>query len=119
MLPEWVHFRNRNVRDGVVALIVVLVAFASFFLGRFSQTETGTRGSAITITQGKGSALQAAVSSVPIDGGVVASKTGTKYHLPWCSGAATIREENKIWFKDAEEARKAGYTPAGNCKGLE
>ncbi|OHA15361.1 MAG: hypothetical protein A3G52_00010 [Candidatus Taylorbacteria bacterium RIFCSPLOWO2_12_FULL_43_20] len=50
---------------------------------------------------------------------LVGSKTSDKYHYPWCSGALRMKEENKIWFKSAEEARAAGYTPAGNCKGLE
>lgn len=48
----------------------------------------------------------------------VASKKGKKYHLPWCSGAARIAEENKIWFSSKKEAEAAGYTPAANCKGI-
>lgn len=48
----------------------------------------------------------------------VASKNSNKYHLPWCSGAARIAEENKIWFASKEEAAAAGYTPAANCKGI-
>ncbi|MBI4086620.1 hypothetical protein HY416_01410 [Candidatus Kaiserbacteria bacterium] len=48
----------------------------------------------------------------------VGSKNGSKYHLPWCSGAARIAEENKIWFSSKEEAEAAGYTPAANCKGI-
>ena len=50
--------------------------------------------------------------------GLVASVNGSKYHLPWCSGATRIKEKNKIWFADEKEARAAGYTPAANCKGL-
>jgi hypothetical protein len=53
-----------------------------------------------------------------IKGNYVASKTGSKYHLPWCSGAQTIKEENKIWFETKEEAESRGYSPAKNCKGL-
>lgn len=49
---------------------------------------------------------------------VVASKKGTKYHLPTCSGAKTISAENKITFPNAKAAEKAGYGPAKNCKGL-
>ncbi len=49
---------------------------------------------------------------------VVASKTGKKYHFPWCSGAKRINEANKITFQSTELARKAGYSPAANCKGL-
>jgi methylphosphotriester-DNA--protein-cysteine methyltransferase len=53
-----------------------------------------------------------------IKGSFVASKSGKAYHLPWCSGAKRIKEENKIWFQTKEEAEKAGYHPAGNCEGL-
>ncbi|HEY0907968.1 MAG TPA: Ada metal-binding domain-containing protein [Candidatus Paceibacterota bacterium] len=49
----------------------------------------------------------------------VASKSGTKYHLPSCSSAKSISEANKVWFATKEEAEKAGYSPAGNCKGLQ
>ncbi|MCA9052050.1 MAG: hypothetical protein KDA89_25100, partial [Planctomycetaceae bacterium] len=53
-----------------------------------------------------------------IGGKYVASRNGSKYHFPWCAGAQAMSETNKIWFDSVEEARKAGYTPAGNCKGL-
>ena len=56
--------------------------------------------------------------SMNAGGQYVASVKGTKYHLPWCAGAKAIKEENKIWFASKEEAEKAGYTPAGNCKGI-
>ncbi len=48
----------------------------------------------------------------------VASKTGTKYHLPSCASAKKISEKNKIWFATKEEAEQAGFSPASNCKGL-
>lgn len=48
----------------------------------------------------------------------VGSKNSSKYHLPWCSGAARIVEENKVWFSSKEEAEQAGYAPAANCKGI-
>lgn len=48
----------------------------------------------------------------------VASKNGAKYHLPTCPGAKRIKEENKIWFDSKQEAEKAGYSPAKNCKGI-
>jgi hypothetical protein len=49
---------------------------------------------------------------------VVASKTGKKYHYPWCAGAKQISEANKITFQTFAEARTAGYGPASNCPGL-
>lgn len=51
-------------------------------------------------------------------GKYVASKNGTKYHLPGCSGAKRIKEENKIWFDSKAEAEQAGYEPAKNCEGI-
>lgn len=48
----------------------------------------------------------------------VASKNGTKYHLLWCPGAKQIKEENKVYFESKDEAERAGYTPAANCKGI-
>ncbi len=51
-------------------------------------------------------------------GGYVASKSGTKYYLPWCGAAKKIKEENKVWFATKADAEKAGYTPASNCPGL-
>jgi cell division septation protein DedD len=51
-------------------------------------------------------------------GEYVASKTGTKYYLPWCGTAKRIKEENKVWFSSKAEAEAAGYEPAKNCKGL-
>ncbi len=63
--------------------------------------------------------VAAAAAPMPPGGLLVASRSGKKYHFPWCPGADTIAEKNKIWFKDEQEARRRGYTPAGNCKGLE
>lgn len=49
---------------------------------------------------------------------VVASKNGNVYHYSWCSGAARIKEENKIWFPTKDDAKRAGLKPATNCPGL-
>ncbi|MFH2105454.1 MAG: Ada metal-binding domain-containing protein [Parcubacteria group bacterium] len=51
-------------------------------------------------------------------GDYVASKNGTKYYLTSCSGANRIKEENKVWFDSADEAKTEGYEPAKNCQGL-
>ncbi len=126
-----------------VAVCIVLVALISFGLGRVSGlqakrepvrvTREGSNNSSPTLPsarmnrsdglqQGKGVGQAAAVgansnASANV-GQVVASKNGTKYHLPTCSGAKQIAEKNKITFASVEEARKAGYTPASNCPGL-
>ncbi len=41
----------------------------------------------------------------------VASKNSKIYHLPDCKYVKRIKEENKIWFKSAKEAKEKGYSP--------
>lgn len=49
-------------------------------------------------------------------GAFVGSAGSDKYHYPTCRYASNILEKNEIWFKDAEEAKAAGYKPCGTCK---
>jgi len=42
-------------------------------------------------------------------GGFVASKTGKKYYAAGSAAAKRIKEENRVEFKTAKEAEKAGY----------
>ncbi len=114
------------------ALLIVVVALAAFSLGRLSVMEKSEE------TQQRAMVSSPAVKAqIEENGeyrteslnanettfdqsasGYVASKSGTKYHLPWCGSAKQIKEENKVWFKTKEEAEKAGYAPASNCKGI-
>jgi methylphosphotriester-DNA--protein-cysteine methyltransferase len=48
----------------------------------------------------------------------VASKSGSIYYLPNCSGVKNIKDENKVWFATEEDAAAAGYGKAANCPGL-
>lgn len=133
-----------NAREVYTALLILVVGFGSFGLGRLSNLDEGK--SPIRIEQTLPTQTASVASVPPLlrgedKGGVfssvkdeglkikdngtlapagqlVASKSGEKYHFPWCSGAQRISEANKIWFDSVEEARKAGYTPASNCKGL-
>jgi len=45
----------------------------------------------------------------------VGSKNSNKYHLPTCRWAKNIKSENKICFKDENEAKARGYLPDSNC----
>jgi len=116
-----------------VTIIIILVAFLSFGMGRLSMTSQEKTPivfsqklpvSSEDVQQNfSQQELQGAVSGSLENnslksGSIVVSKNGTKYHFPWCSGAQRIKEENKIWFSNEQEARKAGYEPAANCKGL-
>ena len=113
-------------------LIIILIAFSSFGLGRLSIIEeskvpisvrNNQNSNLATISEttiGDSSKSVGIVSPqiLPNGGKYVASKNSDKYHAPWCSGAQRIKEENKIWFNTKEEAEQAGYTPASNCKGI-
>ncbi len=126
-----------------MALLLILVAIVSFGLGRQSVKVPNTENSS---TQSAGVVFtespfkQAKTDPASVDnstestgdksstrdfndvkevGKVVASKSGTKYHLLTCPGAKQIKEANKIYFDTVEQAKAAGYSPAANCKGLE
>ena len=127
--------RTLERQDIFTVLLILLVGIASFGLGRLSALDTTRHGNIevleplTTPTNAQNSpetrvmnasALSASVgSTTATQGKFVASKSGTKYHYPWCSGAKRIKDENKVWFDTAEAARAAGYTPAANCPGLE
>lgn len=110
----------------LVASTVVLASLGSFGLGHLSGRAVGEKGEIQILERQVVEATLGTVSSaevpsaVPVASGgqYVASKTGKSYHLPWCSGAKLIKEENKIWFATKEAAEAKGYTPAGNCPGI-
>ncbi len=60
----------------------------------------------------------AETSNAEKSGEVIGSKSGKKYYFPWCGTVKRILPQNQIHFSGVEEARKAGFTPGGNCKGL-
>ncbi len=125
--------------DATLVLLIIVVALGSFFLGRASQgTQLASKQAIPEETSNKASVIQthesegfedkqpASIMTREQPGGeqissqseYVASKSGTKYHLPWCGSAKRIKEENKIWFSSKAEAEAAGYEPASNCKGI-
>lgn len=128
-----------NVEYMLTALIIV-VSCLSFYLGRMSvareniqplsmpasivqyntilENTNATSSKKTTDIGTTTSGTETSLISKEAQGKYVASKKGTKYHLPWCPGAKQIKEENKLWFDSTEEAEKAGYAKATNCKGL-
>jgi len=111
-----IFLNSLNRRDDIfIVLIIILVGFSGFGLGRLSKIEEGSQPVRIENipTNKKDSS-----SNSLLPGQYVASVKGSKYHFPWCPGAQRMKEANKIWFFTEEEAQKAGYTPAKNCKGL-
>lgn len=130
-LKSWIS--NDQVFYG---LLLILVGCGSFALGRLSLSD-GAVDQASGVSFSTAKALPEAqnlllptsansVDKVPYDPesakpalSVVASKSGTKYHLPECAGAKQIKPGNLITFASQAEARQAGYTPAANCPGLQ
>ena len=119
-IKAFLLFREGDIHTLFVALMLILVGTSAFGLGRLSMVtkqspsiEYSSQLASPTVAIGEG-----VIEETTPSGTVVASKKGTKYHFPWCSGARTIAPENKITFDSPEEARVAGYTPAANCKGL-
>lgn len=124
-------------KDIFIALVIILVAFGSFGLGRLSKLEENREPiiiEDIDANNGRKVAINNPKIAAPLDkleapaearlgasaGGkkFVASKNGTKYYLSWCSGVSRISEANKIWFTTKEEAEGRGLTPAANCPGI-
>ena|SRR3989338_5873160 len=115
-----------------VPIVVVLVAIFAFGLGRLSKIEdnkssliieqtgdtsiAGLRNEPNNIVPSTESGGE--VKGLVTTGKYVASKSGTKYHYPWCPGASQIKEANKIYFNTPDAAIAAGYGPAANCPGL-
>lgn len=112
--------------DLILGAIIVSVALIGFGLGRLSKLEERSvpitvekMGAFAGLTSGAGEdGVADALTANKPEGTLVVSKNGTKYHYLWCPGASTIKEENKVYFATKEEAEKAGYGPAANCKGL-
>ncbi|MFA6226959.1 MAG: hypothetical protein WC631_00525 [Candidatus Paceibacterota bacterium] len=126
--------------DLFIVFIIVLVGMASFGLGKLSAIEKKKTPIAVykveeallanalkeTVTEGGegGASADSRAAQIaptptnPSNGLVLASKSGTKYYYPWCSGVDRIKEENKIWFSTMEEAKARGLAPAVGCTGL-
>ena|SRR3989344_6930401 len=97
-------------RDVLILFVLVLAALLCFGFGYRAGLDAERKSGILR----EASPLAAA----SLDEAVIASRGGTKYHLPWCAGVERILESNKIWFSSASAALAAGYTKAENCKGL-
>lgn len=116
--------------EWLLGAILILIGLTAFGLGRLSALHDQRQGLLIHLPDGTTETAAAYLASAPKavtpapaapvaeTGAFVASKSGTKYYLPSCSGATRIKDENKVWFATAAEATAAGYSPAANCPGL-
>lgn len=111
------RFLRKYGDDVFLVTCVVLIALAAFGLGRYSVLRKEASEVQIVYPEGQEVMVHGVLSDTG-EKNFVASVSGTKYHLPHCTGAARIKEENQVWFATAEEATIAGYEPAANCPGL-
>jgi hypothetical protein len=108
---------NRN--DLFIAGIIFFTGLSGFGLGRLSiDLKPNLPLSVVQPTDEQTSETNVSDIVSATDTRVVASRNGTTYYHPWCSGIKRIKEENKIWFTTKETAQKAGLKPAGGCQGL-
>lgn len=101
--------------------MILLVGVASFGLGRLSVLDSDDN-SATVVKSTALQQLEPLESDISTENGVqtpvVASRSGSKYHLFDCPGAKQMKAENRIEFGSVDEARAAGYSPAANCPGI-
>lgn len=114
--------------------LVVLISIGAFALGRYSVLKIPSGGGGVASVAMSYTTQGSTSPTVPLDAlapdkadtaapalpassmEVVASKKGTKYHLPTCPGALQIKSENKIVFPSEQAAKAAGLERAANCK---
>lgn len=99
------------------AILLVLIAVVSFGLGRRSVSVEAPLSQPAGVVFSKPANFQP-IKSDDSENIVVASKSGTKYHLLSCPGVGQIKEENKLFFNSVTEAKAAGYSAAANCPEL-
>ena len=97
---------------GLICLVILASSFA-FGFGRLSALED-----AKPVLSIQEAPQTANVLALAPGGYVVASRSGSVYYLPWCSGAQKIAQGNQVWFSSEAAAQKAGYGPSKSCKGL-
>lgn len=111
-------------KDILVVIIVILVAVASFELGRMSKGSS-IRGLKVEYPENSQNSSETSLSpntveasaiSVNFDKNFFASKRGKKYYSISCSAGKTIKEQNRIYFKTGEEAEAAGFVLSSACK---
>ncbi|MEX0877480.1 MAG: hypothetical protein WDZ40_01290 [Candidatus Spechtbacterales bacterium] len=103
-------------KDLYITLIFSLSLLTVFSLGYFSANLVKLQKPPLVIEKITNDSNYTQENEIMQEGEVVASANSDKYHYLSCPGAKRIKEENKIYFKDAEEALRAGFVLAGNCK---
>jgi hypothetical protein len=113
-----------------IPALIIVVATLAFGLGRVSRVVSEREPIKIENASAASQAVPGPVVSTPLapnplplaptqtigGGEVAASKNGTKYYFPNCSGLKRVKAENLIWFESEAKAQAAGLSLASGCR---
>lgn len=116
---------SSSLKKFFLALVIVLVAFLSFGIGRLSvegkrepvkilSQEVGSKNQEVGNTNQTAAVINTIQGSTLNEGEVYASSKGTKYYYSYCK--STVSDKNKVIFSTAKMAESAGYTLSTTCK---
>ncbi len=98
-------------REYMIIIIMLLVAVASFGLGRMSALERINGEEEVEFIVPELSAIDLSFT----DFNYVASINGTKYYPRGCKAVNRIKGENRTYFKSGSDAEKSGYGYTSSC----
>ena len=108
--------------DIFVILVVILLALASFELGRLSKANSSPgvkinyeTQEANTISSVENISKINKTSSSPSGQKFFASSRGSKYYPSDCPSGQNIKTENRVYFDTTSAAEQAGYTRSSSC----
>lgn len=132
--------QNSRGKDILSIILIIIISFGSFFLGRNSAINTSTSQVQIygargiverkfnnldpdTDTSSQNTTTSDLVASagasiggnIYAKGNYLASSRGKKYYPIDCPAAQNIKESNRVYFKTAGEAETKGYTLSSSC----
>ncbi len=108
----------------VSALLCALIAgIAAVGYATAQPVVKDDRPSAVHITRSPTDGVEASTvspdgksPSEAVQGAYTASSKAEKFHLPSCSAAGRISDENRVWFDTRDEAIAEGYSPCSMCE---
>ena len=130
-IKQWAE--SQAGKDATIVIIVILVGFASFGLGRLSVAQKGSGLKVMyppVISGGQIAPQPANVISAPKTEPVTtktssanssskkffASNRGQKFYGIDCAAGKNIKMGNRIYFDSKAEAEKAGYELSSSCR---
>lgn len=107
-------FLKNNQNQILTSLALIFVGLSCFALGRLTVQNELQATFIPAREEGNSKANQTVSANEISDIYFIGSKSGSKYHWPWCSFAQKIKEENRVIFKSEQEAKNSGYSRCSN-----